>query len=276
MNNKQQNQQQETKLVAPLPTQEKEMTEQTQELATVEDRTIAEPVTESSTVLQIISQAATNPNVDIEKMERLLEMQERIFKRNAEQAFNDAMTAAQSEIPPIIKNKRNNQTNSNYADLEAINSQAMPIITRHGFSTSFGTDKSPLENHYGVTALVSHSGGHSRLYRGDIPLDSAGIKGSKNKTDTHAFGSTMSYGRRYLLEMIWNISTKDDDGNAAGNDEPISEEQMESILELISQTESDAEKFCKFMKIDNIKAMPLSKFGKAEKLLKAKLGQNNG
>jgi N-methylhydantoinase A/oxoprolinase/acetone carboxylase beta subunit len=34
-------------------------------------------------------------------------------------------------------------------------------------------------------------------------------------TLTHARGSAMTYGRRYLLTMAFNISTVDDDGNAA-------------------------------------------------------------
>ena len=43
------------------------------------------------------------------------------------------------------------------------------------------------------------------------------MKGTQNKTATHAFGSTMSYGRRYLKLMIFDVATTDeDDGNAAG------------------------------------------------------------
>jgi len=34
-------------------------------------------------------------------------------------------------------------------------------------------------------------------------------------TKTHAAGSGMSYGQRYLLKMIFNIAFSDDDGNKA-------------------------------------------------------------
>jgi hypothetical protein len=82
---------------------------------------------------------------------------------------------------------------------------------------------------------------------------------------------------RYTLKAALGISVgADADGNSTDHFEPISEEQMQSILSMISDTGTDTAKFCQFMKIDNIKAMPLSKFGKAEKLLKAKLEQNNG
>jgi len=66
---------------------------------------------------------------------------------------------------------------------------------------------------------LSHSAGHTRKYWVDLPLDQAGIKGTVNKTPMHATGSTFSYGRRYLVVMIFNISVigEDDDGVAAGS-----------------------------------------------------------
>src|SRR5690606_1738602 len=44
-------------------------------------------VSEESTLLSIISHAASNPAVDIDKMERLMEMHERVQKRQAAAAF---------------------------------------------------------------------------------------------------------------------------------------------------------------------------------------------
>jgi hypothetical protein len=45
-----------------------------------------------------------------------------------------------------------------------------------------------------------------------------GPKGNQNKTATHGFGSTMSYGRRYLICLIFNITltNEDQDGNQPG------------------------------------------------------------
>lgn len=225
---------------------------------------------QNTTVLNIIQQAAKNPDVDIDKMERLLQMQERIMDKQSEQSFNIAMKVVQEQIPSVLKNKTNTQTNSKYADLEAINNAINPVITKNGFSISFGTDQSPLEKHYRITGIVSHVDGHSRTYQVDIPQDDAGIKGTKNKSNTHAFGSSMSYGRRYLNLLIWNISTSDDDGNLAGAGELITESQVKELQTLIDETETDIQQFCKFQKIKSLTNMPLNQFGKAIKLFEAK------
>lgn len=166
---------------------------------------------------RLIERALSDPNFDVEKLERLFALSERTKAAQAEQAFNAAMRAAQAEILPVARTAKNSQTNSKYATLEAVNEAIVPIITKHGLSISFGTDASPLEGHYRVTCVLSHDDGHSRTFFADIPADLTGLKGTANKTATHAFGSTMSYGRRYLTLLVFNVATTDDDGNASGS-----------------------------------------------------------
>lgn len=161
----------------------------------------------------MIERLAANKDVDVEKLERMLAMQERILAKQGEMAFNEAMKTCQEEMPAILRNKENQQTNSRYADLEAVNNAIVPIYTKHGFSLSFGTADCPVTAHYRITCLVSHTGGHSRPYQADIPIDAAGIKGTANKTGTHAFGSTMSYGRRYVTLMIFNLTLTNEDND---------------------------------------------------------------
>ncbi|MFU3318651.1 single-stranded DNA-binding protein, partial [Pseudomonas aeruginosa] len=54
---------------------------------------------ESATILQVIQRAAADPACDIEKMERLMAMHERMQSRSAEAEFNASMAAMQSELP---------------------------------------------------------------------------------------------------------------------------------------------------------------------------------
>ena len=56
-----------------------------------------------------------------------------------------------------------------------------------------------------------------RQHHIDLPLDNVGTKGTVNKTGVQATGSTNAYGRRYLVLMIFNVSTEDEDND--GNDE---------------------------------------------------------
>lgn len=175
-------------------------------------------VNEGAAMIDAILAAARDPSMDVEKMERLFAMHERMQDRQAAQAYAAAMTAAQAEMRPIVKDGFNEQTSSEYAKLEAIDEAIRPIYTRNGFSLSFGTKPSTLEAHICVVCEVTHADGHSKSFEYDNPMDATGIAGKTNKTPTHARGSAVTYARRYLTLMIFNLSTErkhDDDGNAA-------------------------------------------------------------
>jgi hypothetical protein len=95
---------------------------------------------------------------------------------------------------------------------------AKPIYTKHGFSVVFSEGKADTDGDIRICADVLHKDGHERSYHHDLALDDKGIKGSVNKTKIHGKASSISYGRRYLMCMIWNIPTPDNDGN--GNKKP--------------------------------------------------------
>lgn len=168
----------------------------------------------------VLQQALMMPEQGVDRLERMWIMHKEMQDRDAARAYADAMKACQKEMPAIQKRGKNKQTNSRYALLEDINRLITPIYTRHGFSLSFGTDRSELPDHVGIVCDVMHDGGYSKTYTYDAPIDNVGIKGEKNKTTTHGRGSAISYGRRYLVMMIFNLTIgDDDDGNAAGENE---------------------------------------------------------
>lgn len=220
-------------------------------------------------LMEVISRAAADPKTDVDKLERLLGMYERITAREAEQAFNEAMRGAQAEMPQVLRDATNTQTNSKYARLETVSRAMDPIITSHGFSLSFGTDDSPLANHYRVTCTLSHAAGHSRTYHADVPADLTGMKGTANKTATHAFGSTMSYGRRYLKLLVFDIAMTDDDGQAAGGGF-ITETQAEQLRALLKEAAADETAFLKYMAVDELAHIRAAEFRKALASLAAK------
>jgi len=238
-------------------------TEARQEVARVED---------ANAFLGFIAEAARDPAVDVSKMERLFEMRERMLSREAHLQFNAALKRAKEQMPAVLKNKYNEQTKSHYANLESVSDAMDPIITANGFSLTFGTAPTPLEGHYLVTCTLAHEGGHEKNYEAPIPIDSAGIKGTTNKTLTHAFGSTMSYGRRYLKMMIFDIKTTDDDGNAAGDPESVfmSDGQLAELEKLITETGADKARFLKFLKEETLESAPARKFEHARQALLAK------
>lgn len=248
-----------------------------QELARMDSENAVQPIGDG--ILNVIARAAADPNTDVDKLERLLAMQERVLQREAEQAFNAALREAQDEIHPIVKNRKNDSTKSTYADLERVSDAIDPVFRKHGFSSSFGTTDCPLENHYRVTCRLSHTGGHYRDYQADVPADTMGMKGTQNKTATHGFGSALSYGRRYLKLLIADVATTDDDGRAAGaraGGGCVTAEQRATLNGLAEAVESDKIALCRYLAsafrvpIDSLSDVPFDRFGEAVKVIRQK------
>ena len=193
------------------------MTTSQQEVTVIEQGG-AGAVPDAVSVLQIIERAARDPSVDIDKMERLMQMHERIVKNKAESDFNDAMTACQREIRTITADATNPQTRSKYASYAKLDGILRPIYTKHGISISYGTEDTAKVESVRVIAYVAR-GGYTRKYQVDMPADGKGAKGGDVMTKTHATGAAMAYGSRYLLKGIFNVAVGEDDrdGNATGD-----------------------------------------------------------
>jgi len=221
--------------------------------------------------------AAQDPALDVGKMERLFELWQKMDGQRREDAFNEAMKACQAEMPHIHRDKKNEHKNYKYSTLEEVNAKAVPIYTKHGFALSFGTVDCPLPGHYRMTCKVSHQDGVSRDYMADLPVDDKGDKGNANKTAIQGFGSSMSYGRRYLTMMIFNISTTDDN-DGEGYQPPgagtITDEQHATLQRLMGEAKADESKFLGFFKVAELSALPAVKFGQAENMLQTKIAQN--
>lgn len=180
---------------------------------------------------------AVQQGADVDKLGKLMDLRDRWRHEQARMAFYEAARAVQQEVPKIVKDRRNDQTKSNYATLEAINAQLVPVYSRHGFALTFSQGQTDAPGHIRIVCDVSHSAGHTEQRWVDLPLDGAGIQGTVNKTGVHATGSTLSYGRRYLTCMIFNISTgDDDDGQESGKSDVEKLAQENTLLKIHNET----------------------------------------
>lgn len=199
------------------------------------------PLSDSAALLSVISRAASDPSIDIEKMERLMAMKERIDAKEAESSFNAAMSRVQAGMRRIAADKTNKQTGSDYATYAALDRELRPLYTEEGLSLSFDTEPAG-EGMVGMLCHVSHENGHTRTYRAAVPSDGKGAKGNDVMTKTHAFGSGTSYGMRYLVKMIFNVAVgidqDDDDGNGASD--PMPSKDHEWIAKVSALTDYPA------------------------------------
>lgn len=231
-------------------------------------------------MISMIERIAMDPNIPIDRLEKMLAMKERMEdraredeERRAKRAYFAAMSACQAELPVVIKNRKNDHTRSRYADLAAIEEQAMPVIHRHGFAVSFQPDGYNDKGELRVLWEISHAEGHSRNGVGEIPVDNAGSQGKVNKTGTQAFGSTATYGRRYLLCMLFNISTGDDrDGNRVEDTSAtITPEQRDELQGLIEKLGWDVPGFCEWARINALTDLEAHLFPKAKQMIETRI-----
>jgi len=94
---------------------------------------------------------------------------------------------------------------SKYADLGAVIDAIKPALIKHGLF--FIQRPVPSEGGVAVETIVGSANGETMdLGTTFVPV---------NKNDAQAYGSGMTYARRYGLQTGFGVPTEDDDGNAA-------------------------------------------------------------
>src|SRR5262245_22092844 len=162
------------------------------------------PPKEQSLAL-VIERLAVNPDVDVVKLEKIIELQERILRYQAEAEFNAAFSRMQPNIPTIIEKAKTDK--GTYAPLEDIIEKVRPVLAAHGFSLGFQTEW-PDKQTVKVIGILTR-GTHARRSEFQAGADQSGSKNA-----IQALASSVSYGKRYTTKDLLCIVTRgeDDDG----------------------------------------------------------------
>lgn len=163
--------------------------------------------------LNMLERLATNPDVDLTKIEKLIDLKERTAKTEAEALFNAAYAKMQIELPEIDEKGKivaDGVLRSTYARFEDIMRAVRPIMGKHGFGIRFEHTREGQTQT--CTGILSHEAGHSISDKFEAMPDAGG-----NKPAIQANGSTRSYGQRYTLVALLGIATRnqDDDGRTS-------------------------------------------------------------
>lgn len=187
--------------------------------AVTKSETSGEMIDYAGGLLSVIERAARDPNVDIDKMERLFALQERLVERQAKQEFTTAKIAMRPHLPEVtmkghivIKDAKGNITQDTpFARFEDLHEAVMPVLTAHDFDLKFRTGLTA-DGKPSVVTILAHVNGHEEETEFVLPYDSSGSKNS-----VQAVGSSTSYGKRYGTLAILNIRVvgEDDDGEKA-------------------------------------------------------------
>ena len=178
--------------------------------------------TVSTTSPMQLIEVAINSGADIDKLERLMTLQERWEDNNAKKAFFAAMSKFNAECPTIIKKKKAH--NSMYAPLGDIHAQIKETLVSCGLSFRFEQDHS---SGIEVTCLISHELGHTEKATMKANADTSG-----SKSAIQAMASTVTYLMRYTLCSALGITTADEDMDGRlDNGLLISTEQERFLLD---------------------------------------------
>ncbi len=162
----------------------------------------------ANAIMAVIERVAMSPDADIQKLQHMMDMQERWMDRNAKQSFSAAISKMQAEIPEVTE--RAKAHNTKYASFEDINAAVRPVLHKHGFAITFRVDQEQ-QGIVKVTAVLSHCNGHSEDTCIILPYDTSGSKNA-----VQAVGSSISYGKRYTMSALLNIATRGEDDDANG------------------------------------------------------------
>lgn len=233
---------------------------QAQSLAKIENKS------QSPGAMDLIEKIALQGG-DVSALEAVIRMHNTQQDREQKREFEAAFTRMQADLPAIAATRHNKQTDSKYAKLADIQKIVKPILRQHGFSTRYESPDVQPEGLVVETCVLAYENGYSIRNTESMPVDSKGIAGKANKTETHGTGSAVSYARRYALCGILDIAIADDDGNAAGGEPRITQAQQNVLLKMLADAPDYTEQDF-YSAYADVKDVPVKNFNSAIQRIK--------
>ena len=186
------------------------------ELNTVYPLAVAAP-----TPMSILARAVAD-GADLDKIERLMALQEKYERREAEKAFVHALAAFKKNPPEIIKNKKveyetksGDKISYKHATLDRVTTLIGGALGDHGLSARWRTVQA--DGKIRVTCILQHEMGHAEETTLEGPPDDSGMKNPVQR-----ISSTVTFLERYTLLAATGMATRDDaDGITFGDAEDM-------------------------------------------------------
>lgn len=168
-------------------------------------------VPQPANLIQALAVAATDPRMDVDRVERLWVMHKEMAELAAKQAFVAAMSAFKANPPAVYKDKTNTQYGSRYTSIGNLVNTVNAALSPHGLSANWIVDQSEAIQ---VTCVLTHQQGHSVSCTMKGPLDTSG-----QKNPLQQIKSTVTYLKIATFEAVTGMASSeanaDDDGNGA-------------------------------------------------------------
>lgn len=179
---------------------------------------------------------AIEQDIDLDKLEKLMDLRDRWNKEQAEKAFNEAFAEFQRRKPQLIKSKgvvnKDGSHRYNFIPLSQAQIQVDPLLGELGLSYRWVQTKVDNDTRIRVTCYLRHVLGHEVSTSMEGAPDDSG-----NKNPIQALGSTNSYLNRYTFFGVLGLSADDDDDgiSAFPTKEEVKDLQLEKVMDLFME-----------------------------------------
>lgn len=208
--------------------------------------------------MQLLS-IAVQQGADIDKLEKLMALQERWEANNARKAFTVAMAKFKENPPKIVKDTQvsyktdKGTTNYMHAKLDQVTEVIARALSAVEISHRFAIDQT--DKGIMVHCVLTHVLGHSERTSLAACADTSG-----GKNAIQGVGSTVSYLQRYTLLAATGLATGEGDDDGQGSEPTISEKQLGELRDLLAALERREDSYVKYLKLKSLDSLPAKNF----------------
>ncbi|HEY4087161.1 MAG TPA: hypothetical protein VGM43_14550 [Bryobacteraceae bacterium] len=237
-------------------------------LTVAESQAVARAESPASSILEVISRAAVDPRVDIDKLERLLEMQRSVMAEQRKSDFMAALARCQAQMPRIKQNGSIDYGKGSkiaYAKMEDLDAAIRPIYEPEGFSVMWNAPMSPEGKIRVVGEFTCY--GHTEQREMTFPPDTSG-----GKQAAQAVASSVAYGKRQISKMFWNLIEEglDVDGANRADLKPITQDQADTLRDKLTEVGGNQAMFLKYMKVESFEKITAGQLSRAMQAIEDK------
>lgn len=202
-------------------------------------------------------QVAVEQGQDLERIEKLMQMEREWKADRAREAFYEAKSEFKKADLSVIKDKLNKQYGSRYSSIGNFVSTVNAAMAPYGLNASWDFEQGDTIS---VTCILTHTMGHSERVTLCGPPDTSGSKNSLQQIK-----STITYLEIATYQAVTGVVAQDanldDDGNAAGEPKPVvDEKQVKELKKLLKDAGRDIDAFLQYCEVEKIEECTVENF----------------
>ena len=199
--------------------------------------------------------SAVEQGHDLEKIEKLMELESRWKADQAREAYYVALAEFKKVGVTVTKDKHNAQYNSKYTGIGNLVNTVSEAMAPFGLNARWEIDQT---GGIKVTCILSHTLGHSESVPMSGPPDESG-----KKNPLQQIKSTVTYLESATFQAVTGVVSSDaadNDGNDAV--ETITEEQAADLNALREEVGVDLSRFLKWARVPAIDEIPAENYSR--------------